>query len=341
MPDLLAADRAAQALADRFADLPFTHLDALTVVSDRSLRTAVTRGRVLRVGRGVFAIRAEDDRDRYRQRIAAALILRPRAVASDEAGLAILGCSQPRFGSTWGAEPVRLTAAQGGRVRRSSLVVVQRTLPPHHVRMTRWGAVTSPARTAVDLARTLDFASALIAADECTALVLGGFPDGAGSGDLARLRGPQLRRRVAGCQEQAGNLLRNASSEAPCRVGARRVAAVAAWVDPAAESPGESFSRARLIMAGVPRPIVGLPVMGDDGRSYVADLAWLPQRVIGEVDGYGKYSDGREALIREKHREDALRARGWGFVRWTVAEMLTRPEVVVARVQRALRRGVA
>ena len=96
-----------------------------------------------------------------------------------------------------------------------------------------------------------------------------------------------------------------------------------------------------MIMAGVPRPIVGLPVMGDDGRSYVADLAWLPQRVIGEVDGYGKYSDGREALIREKHREDALRARGWGFVRWTVAEMLTRPEVVVARVQRALRRGVA
>ncbi len=92
-------------------------------------------------------------------------------------------------------------------------------------------------------------------------------------------------------------------------------------------------------MAGVPRPIVGLPVMGDDGRSYVADLAWLPHRVIGEVDGYGKYSDGRE--VSEKHREDALRARGWGFVRWTVAEMLTRPEVVVARVQRALRRGGA
>ncbi len=78
-------------------------------------------------------------------------------------------------------------------------------------------------------------------------------------------------------------------------------------------------------------------MIGDDPRHYIADLAWPQQRLLGEVDGDGKYrAEPWEAFRREKHREDALRARGWRFVRWTVVEMLRNPAVVVARVERAL-----
>jgi hypothetical protein len=209
--------------------------------------------------------------DRYRQRIAAALILRSRAVATTR------------------------------RVWRSWDAVVQRTLLPHHVQMTRWGVQTSPASDRCGSRTNPDFA--LSPLDRRGRIL----PSYWAVPRTARDQGPVARsacRRVAGCQEQAGNLLRNASSEAPCRVGARRVAEVAAWVDPAAESPGESLSRARLITAGVPRPVVGLPVTGDDGRSYVADLAWLPQRVIGEVDG----SNSRAGTPAAPGRF----ARGWG-----------------------------
>ena len=61
-----------------------------------------------------------------------------------------------------------------------------------------------------------------------------------------------------------------------------------------------------------------------------------------EFDGAVKYAgaDGREALVREKRREDALRAMGYEVVRVTWAD-LTHPEVVVALVRRALARSAA
>ncbi len=331
MPDIDAGPRTAGLLAGHFAAYPFTFGDAMTVVSKRALRTALERGTVVRLRRGVFAVAVRDDRIRYQQRVAAALLTRPGNVASCESGLALLNCALPTFGGTWNSQTVHLTGANAARVRSVSLVVVQRAVPEHHRVETPWGPATSPARTAVDLARVSPFRLALIAADECCALAL------AAEAGLAPSRGPALRHLVAGHYAEAGELMRAAAAEAPSRVGARRVEAVAASVDPAAESPGESLSRALLLQAGIPRPVVALPLRGDDGRHYVADLAWTQQRVLGEVDGYGKYAGGRDTLIAEKRREDALRAAGWGFVRWTVVEMLTHPDAVVARVRRALR----
>jgi very-short-patch-repair endonuclease len=54
-------------------------------------------------------------------------------------------------------------------------------------------------------------------------------------------------------------------------------------------------------------------------------------RVVVEFDGAVKYqgADGRNALIREKRREDALRALGYRVVRLTWSE-LRRPERVLA-----------
>ena len=69
-----------------------------------------------------------------------------------------------------------------------------------------------------------------------------------------------------------------------------------------------------------------------DGR-FVARVDFLlpALRVVVEFDGAVKYegADGRNALIREKRREDALRALGYRVVRLTWSD-LRRPERVLA-----------
>lgn len=338
MPDIHSAQRTADTLATHFATRPVTLRQALTVITERRLRTALTRGTVVRLRRGTFAVAERSDLGRYRQRIAASLAARPTSVASHESALALWGLSLPWFGDPWNGHPVRLTSATGGRVRRAGLVVTQRPLPPGHVAATPWGPVTSPQRTAVDLAREVPFVSALISADECCGLALlaeHGWTDGL---PAARRSGSFLRRVMA--EQTSGwsvECLAAVLTDAPLRHGRRRAQRVIDSVDPASESPGESYSRAHLLSAGLPRPVAGLKVRGDDGARYYADLAWPELGVLAEVDGYGKYEkDNWKEFRREKRREDSLRAAGWTMVRWSVAEVLQDPARVVARVRRAL-----
>lgn len=339
MPDIASAERTARVLRDCLGDGPFTRTQALGFVSARSLRTSVTRGAVVRVARGYFALpgAVTEDLQHYRTRIAAALDARPGSVASHESALALLGLSLPWFASTWSDQPVRLTAPVGGRVRRSGLVVTERQLPSRHVSHTEWGGATGLLRTAVDLARRLPPPLALIAADECCAravvqveVPLAGY----------ELQGSDtwVRALVAGRADDCNRWMSDVLSEVPVRVGRRRAGLVADWVDPAAESPGESMSRARLLAAGLPRPVVGLPVEGAEGERYFADMAWDWLGVLAEVDGYGKYGADPWSTFRdEKRREDSLRAAGWTVIRWTVSDMLRTPDRVVARVHRVLR----
>ena len=78
-----------------------------------------------------------------------------------------------------------------------------------------------------------------------------------------------------------------------------------------------------------------MAVRGDDGIVYFADMVWEDQKVIGEADGLAKY-DTREALLKEKHRQEALEAMGWRFVRWGWREGVTDPSIMVARISRSL-----
>lgn len=341
MPDIHSAQRTARTLASRFGTGPLTLRQALTVVTERQLRTALTRGTVIRLRRGTFAVAEGSDLDQYRRRIAAALAARPTAVASHESALALWGLSLPWFSDSWNRHPVRLTSATGGRVRRPGLVVTQRALPPAHVARTEFGPATSARRTAVDVAREAIFPADLIAADECCALALL-IEYGWTAGLAAARRSGAFLRRVTAEQKVGWSVdhLTEALTEVPVRVGLRRAMLVTAAVDPAAESPGESQSRAQLLRAGLPRPVVGLAVRGDDGARYYADLAWPDSGVLAEVDGYGKYErDNWQEFRREKRREDSLRAAGWTMVRWTVTEVLQDPARVVERVRRALSLG--
>jgi very-short-patch-repair endonuclease len=64
---------------------------------------------------------------------------------------------------------------------------------------------------------------------------------------------------------------------------------------------------------------------------------WLAYRVVGEADGRVKYTDPRdpaEALVKEKARQLRIEEIGFVVVRWTGAEVLHRPDVVIARIAR-------
>ena len=97
------------------------------------------------------------------------------------------------------------------------------------------------------------------------------------------------------------------------------------------ESPGESWTR--LILAGLGVEARQQVAVHDHDGRFVARVDFLlPELgVVVEFDGAVKYegADGREALVREKRREDALRALGYRVVRLTWAD-LHHPERVVA-----------
>src|SRR5690606_38175822 len=110
---------------------------------------------------------------------------------------------------------------------------------------------------------------------------------------------------------------------------ARRLVALA---DGRAESPAESVSRMQMMRSGVPTPTPQFTVRDADGN-WVArcDFGWEDFKLVGEVDGMGKYGallrpgQTAEMAVRdEKRREEAIRDAGYGMVRWDLGLALQR-----------------
>lgn len=101
-----------------------------------------------------------------------------------------------------------------------------------------------------------------------------------------------------------------------------------------AQTPLESLSRLRLVECALPEPELQVAFYDESGLIGYADMFWPELGVIGEADGQGKYQS-REDLIKEKAREDRLRALGYIVVRWTWNEIMTNPQAVAARIRRA------
>jgi hypothetical protein len=208
---------------------------------------------------------------------------------------------------------------------------IHRSRLPQSLVTTRYGLpVTTVARTAVDIARghrlpealvALDGAARLIAIEEC---------------DLspAALRDRARRAAVAG---HAVERLREAYESVRRWPGSVVVRDGLELVELASESPFESRSRGWMLLAGLPRPVVGLEVRGRSGRRYFADFAWPERLVLGEADGTGKYgATGHEvttSLRAERTRQRDLEDAGWTFVRWDTTE---RWRTVIGRLERVL-----
>lgn len=96
------------------------------------------------------------------------------------------------------------------------------------------------------------------------------------------------------------------------------------YADGKAENPGESWSRAVMVEAGLPSPRLQHEFFDDDGSQIArTDFDWAGL-LVGEFDGMTKYQKHLragetpfDAMRREKEREDALRRAGIMVIRWT------------------------
>lgn len=176
----------------------------------------------------------------------------------------------------------RTTANRSGAVMRRPGV-----LDPDDVTTWQGVCVTTPARTAADLALTSPFATAVMLFDHGL------------HGQLFTIN--EVRRVLAS------------------RPAARRRAsawAALAFASPLAEWPGESFSRVGVAARGLEVPALQRPFFDAEGKIGTVDFLWAEAGVVGEFDGDWKYSDPRflrgrtpaEVIRDEKRRQARLEA---------------------------------
>lgn len=79
---------------------------------------------------------------------------------------------------------------------------------------------------------------------------------------------------------------------------------------------------------------MGAPLHDHAGLIGYADMAWRQLGVIGEADGLAKY-DSRAVYLKEKIREDRIRALGFIVVRWTWDQIIRDSASVAARIRHA------
>ncbi len=110
--------------------------------------------------------------------------------------------------------------------------------------------------------------------------------------------------------------------------------------DPLSASVGESRLRVLMHTHGLPAPELQVRFADTAGLIGRVDFFFRAERTVVEFDGMLKYGgDGaRETLIREKLREDRLRALGLQVVRITWAD-LAHPDRVIAQIGKAFARA--
>jgi hypothetical protein len=250
------------------------------------VQTEVSRGRWVRLRRGVYAERTVleavdgDPVARHRLECAAVLVrLRGRAVLSHASAAQLGGIVVPSSGP----EVVRLTDEVQWR-RGRGYQVARASLPASDVRALGTFRTTAPARTLIDCAREWPLEDAVVAMDAALH---------AGLLSHADLTGAVLaQRHWAGIGDAA------------------RAANLA---DVRAESPLETLGRLRILGSGLPAPELQVEIR--DARGFVARVdAWYEEAAVAvEFDGLVKYEaprDGRSparVLWEEKRREDRLR----------------------------------
>lgn len=172
-------------------------------------------------------------------------------------------------------------------------------------------ALTTPLRTAYDLARRRELVEAVVALDALAARFRFAPAEVLTIAD----RHPGARRR-------------------------RRLPEIVELADPRSSSPMESRLRLVLVRAGLPKPAVQHPVTDRVGRTVATvDLAYQAERIAIEYEG-GEHFE-RERVIRDVYRYTRLVDLGWRVYRYTAKQVYWRPEQIVAEIDRARRARVS
>jgi hypothetical protein len=306
-------------VTDPFTSLPHLRLRRDEVTNGRSdgeLARSVRAGELARLRRGAYVDGAlpADIADVHRLLVRATLAgLRRPAVVSHQSAAVLLGLPLwdvaldrvhvTRRPPAWNDTSARLCCHVAG-LRDDEVVEVDGL------------TVTSPIRTALDLARSLPREAAVVTLDA------------------------SLRRGLLTADHLRARLFDIAGTR-----GSRSAARAVMFADGRSESVGESRSRVILDRWGLTPSTLQFQVALTSGRSARTDFAWEEHRVVGEFDGRIKYGrllrrgqDPGDAVFEEKQREDQIRDEGWGVVRWVWAD-LREPHRLAARVRRALERS--
>jgi hypothetical protein len=163
--------------------------------------------------------------------------------------------------------------------------------------------LTTPARTAVDLACRYPIDTAVTAIDALAR--------------ATRLKLPDIE---------------SAASRHAGRRGIKQARAALDLVDPGAESPRETWLRLLLVRAGFPRPDTQIRVYDEYGALIgEIDMGWPDLKIAVEYEG-DHHRTNRSQFNKDIRRVDALIEQGWIVIRVTA---LDTQAVVIGRVAAA------
>ena len=246
----------------------------------RTLQAAVAEGRLRHVVRDVYV--ESDIEDSLTLRLACLrLVLPPHVVAVDRtaAWLWEVELASPTPAD---AVPLDLFVPRGcNRLERSQVASGERDLAPEDVVTIDGVTLTTPARTALDLACLCSRYDAIAALDAF------GRVQGVTSFDLMALL-PRFRGRRGVVQARS----------------------LVPLLDARAESSGESITRLAIVDAGLPRPTPQFWVVVGGVPTYRLDLAYPRLKIVVEYDGYDYHSEP-ERRDADKKRRKWLRDHGW------------------------------
>ncbi|NEK59760.1 DUF559 domain-containing protein [Geodermatophilus sabuli] len=254
---------------------------------------------VVRLSRDTYLPRLADELDRVR----AVLLGAPDdAVVSHLTAARLWGFEVPLVRDD---RRVHLTVRPEARLRhRRDRRIHYSAVPAAETRRRHGVLVSSPSRTWIELAAVVPAGALLAVSDQMLAR---GFPED---------EFPAILRRAAGRRGVAT---------------ARRVAPCA---DALAGSPMESVLRWSIHDAGLPRPVLQHEIRIAGRFVGRVDLAWPDRLVLVEFDGDGHRE--RKVFVDDLRRQNGLVLAGWTVLRFTSADVLGRPDQVLAAIRAAL-----
>ncbi|MGC4113012.1 MAG: DUF559 domain-containing protein [Nocardioides sp.] len=265
-------------------------------MSAQQLRRSIRRGEVKTLLRGVF-LRADVPLTIELKLAAAALVISPTSVACDRTAAWIWGVDVYGYAELDGVPALESFVLSGGRrTERDGVSGGERALLPTDWVEVGGVKVTTPVRTAMDLACRLPRRSALAAMD---ALMRA---HGFGHESMAEMLPRYFRRR-----------------------GVIQLRDLVPLVDPRAESQPESWVRLELIDHGLPAPELQWWVTANGTPIYRLDLAYPHAKIAIEFDGEEFHTSPADRE-RDALRRTWLRAHGWTVIIVTRADFAKNDE---------------
>lgn len=269
-----------------FDGAPFTHAQAESRGwSPRQLQRLAADGLLRRVLKGVYVDALAPDS--IEQRAAAlCLVTPPDTVIARSTAAWLFGVDTFALNKAGGSPAIETLRPRFRRSARwQQAVGHSQTVLPGDITVFRGLRVTTPAATAVHLARHLPRPFALSAIDSMM---------------------------------HAGLVTRDQLTAAvmryPKHPGIKQARELAGYADPLTESPGESWLRLRLLDAGFPRPQAQVRVSTAKGERRIdlgyPDVEYHGRRIGLEYDS-DQWHSGRPAALRDETRRIDLDFAGW------------------------------